>query len=213
MVPSCVRLVLIYFCGCEYLDYLFFFFFFQAEDGIRDPLVTGVQTCALPIYIKPPQGAPSKVTGSLTLQSDGAPISYEWSAQSEKTNGAHIVFANGVARITLEMQGAHPFQQDLSFNSPLIAVLDNNLYYQYAVLARIYDWSKGGEQTFPVLIPQDLTPGTVRVVSTGSASADGKTYEGLKVSSSDLEIQLLLDNNHRLIRLEVPEARVSVIRE
>src|SRR5438105_10223954 len=26
-----------------------FVFFFQAEDGIRDPLVTGVQTCALPI--------------------------------------------------------------------------------------------------------------------------------------------------------------------
>src|SRR5438105_10936390 len=29
----------------------FFFFFFQAEDGIRDPLVTGVQTCALPIWV------------------------------------------------------------------------------------------------------------------------------------------------------------------
>src|SRR5687767_16019089 len=29
-----------------------FFFFFQAEDGIRDKLVTGVQTCALPI-LKP----------------------------------------------------------------------------------------------------------------------------------------------------------------
>src|SRR5437016_12038784 len=28
---------------------LFFFFFFQAEDGIRDWSVTGVQTCALPI--------------------------------------------------------------------------------------------------------------------------------------------------------------------
>ena len=27
----------------------FFFFFFQAEDGIRDVAVTGVQTCALPI--------------------------------------------------------------------------------------------------------------------------------------------------------------------
>src|SRR2546425_3326736 len=26
-----------------------YFFFFQAEDGIRDKLVTGVQTCALPI--------------------------------------------------------------------------------------------------------------------------------------------------------------------
>src|SRR5437870_13544366 len=27
-----------------------FFFFFQAEDGIRDGHVTGVQTCALPIF-------------------------------------------------------------------------------------------------------------------------------------------------------------------
>src|SRR2546427_2559521 len=30
---------------------MFFFFFFQAEDGIRDLTVTGVQTCALPISI------------------------------------------------------------------------------------------------------------------------------------------------------------------
>src|SRR5207253_7915095 len=33
-----------YFC-------VFFFFFFQAEDGIRDGHVTGVQTCALPILV------------------------------------------------------------------------------------------------------------------------------------------------------------------
>src|SRR5215211_5761624 len=33
----------------------FFFFFFQAEDGIRDHCVTGVQTCALPIC---PDGTP-----------------------------------------------------------------------------------------------------------------------------------------------------------
>src|SRR5204863_6907277 len=30
--------------------FIFFFFFFQAEDGIRDLYVTGVQTCALPIF-------------------------------------------------------------------------------------------------------------------------------------------------------------------
>src|SRR5438309_4837562 len=30
--------------------YMCFFFFFQAEDGIRDGTVTGVQTCALPIF-------------------------------------------------------------------------------------------------------------------------------------------------------------------
>src|SRR5258707_6531765 len=61
--------------------------------------------------IKPPEGAASKVTGSLTLQADGAPISYQWSAQGGKTNGAHILFANSVASITLQRQGARPFQQ------------------------------------------------------------------------------------------------------
>src|SRR5690554_5812449 len=34
----------------RYIIFLFFFFFFQAEDGIRDADVTGVQTCALPIF-------------------------------------------------------------------------------------------------------------------------------------------------------------------
>src|SRR6266508_6215968 len=33
------------------MSYFFFVFFFQAEDGIRDGHVTGVQTCALPILI------------------------------------------------------------------------------------------------------------------------------------------------------------------
>src|SRR5205809_1197181 len=45
---------LYFFCFCYYFlfyyVFLFFFFFFQAEDGIRDVAVTGVQTCALPIY-------------------------------------------------------------------------------------------------------------------------------------------------------------------
>src|SRR5205823_7845781 len=36
------------------------FFFFQAEDGIRDKLVTGVQTCALPISV--PTGAWTSAT-------------------------------------------------------------------------------------------------------------------------------------------------------
>src|SRR5205085_6650283 len=35
--------------GSDRLSFAVFFFFFQAEDGIRDLTVTGVQTCALPI--------------------------------------------------------------------------------------------------------------------------------------------------------------------
>src|SRR5688572_32049699 len=40
---SCSSFFLLFF-------FFFFFFFFQAEDGIRDLTVTGVQTCALPIF-------------------------------------------------------------------------------------------------------------------------------------------------------------------
>jgi hypothetical protein len=157
--------------------------------------------------------AVTSVSGTLMLQPNGAPISYEWTSRADKTNGAHVVFSNGTAKITLEMQGARPFEQDLSFNAPVIAVLDNNLYHQYALLAKLYDWSKRGMQTFPVLIPQDLTPGTISVEATGSTTLDGKSYEGLRVTTSDLEVLLMLDSNHRLMRLEVPSAKVSVVRQ
>ncbi|HWY43527.1 MAG TPA: hypothetical protein VNX66_08525 [Candidatus Sulfotelmatobacter sp.] len=163
--------------------------------------------------IKSDDGATTQVTGNLTLQPNGAPIAYDWVSKSDKTNSAHILFANGIAKISLEVQGAKPFEQDLSFNSPLVAVLDNNLYHHYEVLARIYDWSKRGAQTLPVLIPQEITPGSITAEATGSASSGGKTYEGLRVTTSDIEVLLLLDTNHRLMRLEVPAMKVAVVRE
>src|SRR2546429_6012771 len=43
--PRSIKRAKIIFCLTVIL-----FFFFQAEDGIRDVAVTGVQTCALPIY-------------------------------------------------------------------------------------------------------------------------------------------------------------------
>jgi hypothetical protein len=163
--------------------------------------------------IKAPDSPATQITGNLTLQSDGAPISYEWISHAEKTNGARILFANGIAKITLEMQGSRPFEQDLTFGTPLVAVLDNNLYYQYAVLARVYDWSKGGTQNLPVLIPQELTPGTISIESAGPQSVAGKSYDALRVVTSDLEVLLYLDSNHRLMRVEVPSAKVSIIRD
>src|SRR2546430_8586284 len=44
----------------------FVFFFFQAEDGIRDLTVTGVQTCALPIYQEVFGPDPTKCGASLS---------------------------------------------------------------------------------------------------------------------------------------------------
>ena len=55
---------------CSLVCFFVFFFFFQAEDGIRDWSVTGVQTCALPICcllsgtILVPVPSPSSVASS-----------------------------------------------------------------------------------------------------------------------------------------------------
>src|SRR2546430_10754682 len=48
----CICIFLIFKNSLFYSCMILFFFFFQAEDGIRDLTVTGVQTCALPIYVE-----------------------------------------------------------------------------------------------------------------------------------------------------------------
>src|SRR5437016_6741454 len=50
----------------------FFFFFFQAEDGIRDWSVTGVQTCALPILTV--RRADGSVLGELPSVAEDPPF-------------------------------------------------------------------------------------------------------------------------------------------
>src|SRR5207247_4961371 len=60
------------FAVLQLLTQFVFFFFFQAEDGIRDPLVTGVQTCALPISFSQLSGGPypSHSSGPILEASD-----------------------------------------------------------------------------------------------------------------------------------------------
>src|SRR2546422_7000497 len=74
---------------------LCFFFFFQAEDGIRDVAVTGVQTCALPISGKMPVlidaagketvlERPSTPTANLREQKEIVRLAKEQHARSEE---------------------------------------------------------------------------------------------------------------------------------
>ena len=100
----------------------------------------------------------------------------------------------------------------MTFSSPLIVILDNNLYDQYAVLAHIYDWEKKGPQTFPVLVPQENTPGTITVDSLGSQDVDGKKLDELSVKTEDLEVDVYLDGP-RVVRIVAPSANAEIVRQ
>jgi hypothetical protein len=163
--------------------------------------------------IRVPGQPETRSSGELRVSADGTPLGYKWTAQSDKKASGSVEFADGAAKTFIDLgAGKDPFEQDFMFPSPHLAILDSNLHYQYALVALLYDWNAKGQQTFPVLIPQDVTPGTISVESMGSKTVEGSTFEALRVNTADLEVVAYFDARHRLMRLEVPAADVAVVR-
>lgn len=161
--------------------------------------------------VQSPQGA-THLTGTLDLHLDGTPVKYEWAMQGSKKASASVAFSGATASIELRLDGARPFTQQFTFGSSKIAVLDNNLYYQYAVLAHLYDWAQQGTQTFSVLVPQEMTPGNITVTSLGKQNMDGKQLDELQVKTEDIELDLYLENG-RLLRINVPSSKAEIVRQ
>jgi hypothetical protein len=161
--------------------------------------------------LETPDGT-THVSGTLELHSDGTPTHYQWSTEGKKKASATIDFMSLTANIELHLEGAKSYTQTLTFSSAPIVVLDNNLYHQYAILARLYDLEKKGPQTFSVLVPQELAPGTITVESLGKQEANGKKLEELTAKTEDLEVHLYLDND-RLVRITAPSNNVEIVRE
>lgn len=160
-----------------------------------------------------PQGGETRITSQLQLRADGAPVHYEWStATGSKTANASVDFDNGTATVHVQANGGKPFTQQFFFKTPVVVVLDDNLYHQYAILADLYDWSKKGPQTFSVLIPQEMMPGTITVEALDPDHSSGKNVNRLRVRSQDLEIMLYLEGN-RLERVSVPSANAEIVRQ
>ncbi len=166
----------------------------------------------------------TQVSARLRLTPDGAPLHYEVSVQTQKKASATIEFQGGNAKLAAQLGGSQPFLQEFSFGTPRVVILDHNVFHHYAILARLYDWGARGAQTFPVLIPQGPTPGSITVESLGLQSVDadsasragsrtGAALELLRVRTADLEVDLYVDESHRLIQLAVPASKAVVLRE
>src|SRR2546427_5243655 len=80
----------------------FYFFFFQAEDGIRDLTVTGVQTCALPIWTRSCVSAAASAQSSATRPTSANIRSRCASSRSEEHTSELQSQSNLVCRLLLE---------------------------------------------------------------------------------------------------------------
>src|SRR3989441_489920 len=99
-----------------------FFFFFQAEDGIRDKLVTGVQTCALPISFP------------RALKEDGspaAPLPVTWKSRREdiasiEANGVVVARASGQGTVQVTAPGGLTATAPVVVQQTEVAILEQS---------------------------------------------------------------------------------------
>ncbi|HVB33000.1 MAG TPA: hypothetical protein VNJ52_01300 [Patescibacteria group bacterium] len=152
-------------------------------------------------------------TAALSLGAHGSPIRYRWTGHSARVRSIQVAFSGHAARVTLRQPGSAPAVEAFSFPPGPVVVLDNNVYAQYAILARLYNWKAGGPQKFSVLIPQDQVPGTVTVESRGKRRVAGTTLDLLAVKSPDLEVDLYVDAARRPMILRVPGSGAEIVRQ
>src|SRR5215475_2746359 len=79
---------------------LLFFFFFQAEDGIRDFHVTGVQTCALPISIC------ALTAGCVTRIATAACVTERWSTTARNASRSRTSIVDKIALLPCKPDNA-----------------------------------------------------------------------------------------------------------
>src|SRR5260370_14548436 len=88
-------------------------FFFQAEDGIRDSSVTGVQTCALPILAFDPQVGHVVIFGgdhiepfglgpiNDTWEWDGSQWTQDWTSATPSARAGHTMALDANGRVVM----------------------------------------------------------------------------------------------------------------
>jgi hypothetical protein len=101
--------------------------------------------------------------------------------------------------------------------APDVALLDDNVFCHYILLARRYDYDRGGLQEFSAFIPQESVGGVLRMMYKGDEiiQVGGKalSVQHLVIDTSDLKLDLYVEGeNHRMVKLEVPSSNVVVER-
>ena len=143
------------------------------------------------------------------------PISYEVTQESgPNRTKAQVNFKEGGSEAVYE-SGKEKESRQINLKKD-VTVLDDNVFHQYIILAKRYDFQKGGIQELSAFVPQQFIAGGVSISDKGLASVEvGKNtmkLQHLLVDTGELQISLWLNEKHDLLKLAVPKSNVEVIR-
>jgi hypothetical protein len=162
-------------------------------------------------------GQKLRQTSRLLLGADHAPRSYEWKTETPKPAWVRIDFADAVATVRYLPPDGKEDQQIFAFDTPRVALLDNNFFHHYLMLAELYDYQKGGTQAVKVFVPQAVQPGEVRVelrgVETLEVEGQPQPVRHFAVTTEDNEVLLWLTESGRFVRLRAPQSKAEVVPE
>src|SRR5687767_771746 len=174
----------------QYVDiYFYFFFFFQAEDGIRDKLVTGVQTCALPI-LGNAGGSFYKyrAAGDVIIRSGEHPVA------AVKSYGKGRVVAFAYVEEGFTPQSVNPVETKTYWDY---------WEYQYSLLSRAVLWAAGRDAGLRLdsLAAEGTDRQSVKLALTSDAArrveieVSGKSEFGQRLGSNKVTKDLAAGQN------------------
>ena len=162
-------------------------------------------------------GQKIRQTSSLRLGADLSPRSYEWKMESPGAAWVRLEFEGAVATLRYPLPDGTEDQRVFEFETPRVALLDNNIFHHYLLLAEFYDYKAGGVQTVKVFIPQALQPGEARLELRGveTLEVDGRPQPVrlLAITTEDNEVLLWVTESGRFVRLRAPLTNAEVVPE
>lgn len=154
-------------------------------------------------------------TTELLLNADLSPRRYEWKLKEPLEKWLQVEFKGSQGVIAFPREDGKREEQIYDFGNERVAVLDVNVFHHFLLLARFYDFDRGGPQTIPVFIPQTVQPGMVTVELEGvdRLPVEGKQQAArrLAIATEDNSLLLWVTESGEFVRLQVPSADVEVV--
>lgn len=154
-------------------------------------------------------------SSSLLLTAGLVPRHYELKVEQPENTWRRIDFSGTTATAHYPLGEGKEDEQVFQFGADRVAVL--GLYHDFALLARLYDFSKGGAQSIRVFVPWSLQPGEALVEMKGvekqTVNGREQLVRQLLIATEDSQIQLWVTEDGRFVRLVAPLEGVEVLPE